>query len=59
MFIVISFGKDISDKIFAENTIDNTTPGQYYIRYTVDNFRFKGVERYRIVKVVEVEDEND
>lgn len=55
--IVISFGKNISDKIIVENTIDNTTVGEYYIRYTVDNFRFKGVERYRIIKVVEVENE--
>jgi len=55
---VISFGKDISDKVVvAENTINKNTPGQYYIKYAVDNFRFKGIERFRIIKVVEVEDE--
>ena len=55
---VISFGKDISHKVKAETNLDNTTAGQYYIKYTVDNFRFKGVERFRIIKVVEAPDEN-
>ena len=51
----ISFGRDISDKIVvAENTVDTEKAGQYYIKYTVDDFRFKGVERYRIVIVEEV-----
>lgn len=56
--IVISFGKDLSDKIKTETNVDYSTEGQYYIKYTVDNFRFKGIERYRIIKVVGVEDES-
>lgn len=57
--IVISFGKDISDKVKVDSSnVDYTTVGEYYIKYTVDNFRFKGIERYRIIKVVEVEDES-
>lgn len=55
--VAISFGKNLSNKIIVENTVDNTVVGEYYIKYTVDNFRFKGVARYRIVKVVEVENE--
>ena len=55
---VISFGKDISNKVKSESNLDNTTPGQYYIKYTVNDFRFKGNERFRIIKVVEVENEN-
>ena len=55
--VAISFGKDISDKIKVDNTVDTSVAGQYYVRYTVDNFRFKGIERYRTVIVVEVENE--
>lgn len=55
--VVISFGKNLSSKIKTENNIDFSTAGQYYIKYTVDNFRFKGVARYRIIKVVEVQNE--
>ena len=54
---VISFGKDLSKLVKTETNVDFSTPGQYYIKYTVDNFRFKGIERFRIIKVVEVEDE--
>ena len=55
--VAVSFGKDLSDKIIVENVVDFNTPGQYYIRYTVDNFRFRGIERYRIINVVEAENE--
>ena len=51
---VISFGVDLSEFVKTENNIDFNTPGQYYIKYTVDNFRFKGIARYRIINVVEV-----
>lgn len=51
--VVISFGKDISDKVVSESNFDNSVPGQYYIKYTVNNFRFKGIERFRIINVVE------
>lgn len=51
--IAISFGKDISDKIVAENNIDYSTAGYYYIKYTVDDIRYKDVVRYRTIIVVE------
>lgn len=49
----ISFGKDISHKIVTENNIDFSTAGNYYIKYTVDDIRFKDVVRYRTIIVVE------
>lgn len=61
----ISFGRDITDKIVAENTVDNQTAGRYYIKYTVDDIRYKDVARYRVVIVVdgnaegEVDNENN
>lgn len=55
--IAISFGKDITDKIQTENTIDFERPGQYYIKYSVDDIRYNGVYRYRTIVISEVADE--
>lgn len=49
----ISFGKDISKNIKSENNIDNLTAGKYYIKYTVEDFRYRGIERYRVVIVID------
>lgn len=56
----ISFGKDISSKIVSDTNVDYSTVGTYYIRYTVDDIRYRGVERYRviIVEASEVSDES-
>lgn len=51
--IAISFGKDVSSKIVAENNIDFTTAGQYYIKYTVEDIRYSGISRYRTIIIVE------
>ncbi|MBQ8909259.1 MAG: DUF5011 domain-containing protein [Clostridia bacterium] len=54
---VISFGRDVSHKIKSENTIDESQPGEYYIKYSIDDFRFGKVCRYRYVIVQEVGNE--
>lgn len=51
--VVISFGKDISDKVVSENNIDYSVAGEYYIKYSVDDFRFKDVYRYRYILIKE------
>lgn len=51
--VVISFGRDISDKVVAESNIDYEAVGDYYIRYSVDDIRFRGVYRYRYIEIVE------
>lgn len=56
---VISFGQDLSALVQTENNIDYSTPGEYYIKYSVDNFRFRGIVRFRIIKVVEVASESN
>ncbi len=48
----VSFGRDVSNKIVAENTINSQEEGTYYIKYTVDDIRYRGIERYRIIIVV-------
>ncbi len=51
-----AFGKKLSDeKIKAENNINMHEPGQYHIKYTVNHIRFRGVNRYRIIVVLEPE----
>lgn len=50
--VAISFGKDISADIKVENNIDNTKEGRYYIKYTIDNFRYNGVVKYRYIVYV-------
>lgn len=52
--VAISFGKDVSAKIKVEDNIDYATPGQYYIKYTVDDVRYKEICRYRIIIISEV-----
>ena len=55
----ISFGKDISDKIVSEENIDYSTAGEYYIKYTVDDIRYNGIERYRIIIIVDLNNETE
>jgi hypothetical protein len=54
---IISFGRDISKTVKIDSTVDTTTAGQYYVKYTVEDIRFGNVERYRYVTVVEVANE--
>lgn len=55
--VAISFGRDISKNIKAENNIDYTTAGEYYIKYTVEDIRYGNICRYRYVIVQEVVNE--
>lgn len=55
---IVAFGKDISDSVKVENNINNTVAGRYYVKYTVDNFRYNGVVKYRYVIFVDEESEN-
>lgn len=54
---VIAFGKDVSMDVVIEDNIDNTQEGQYYVKYTIDNWRYKGVVKYRYIYVVETLEE--
>lgn len=55
--VAISFGRDISDKIVAEENIDYSVAGRYYIKYSVDDIRYKDIYRYRTIIILEVADE--
>lgn len=58
---VISFGKDISDRVKIETnltetedgkyTADTSKPAEYYIIYTVDSIKYGEVQRVRVITV--------
>ncbi len=58
---VISFGKDISDRVQIETnlteigdgkyTADTSKTGEYYIIYTVDSIKYGDVQRVRVITV--------
>ncbi len=54
----IAFGKDISEMVNIDGEVDTQNEGEYIIKYTVDNFRFRNYTLYKLVKVVG-EENND
>ena len=58
---IIEFGRDISGEASVETdmtalgdgryTLDATVPGRYYVKYTVDSYRYGEIERIRIFTV--------
>ena len=60
----VAFGQDISQNVKIESnlgeavngvyTIDLTTEGDYYIKYTISHFKFGEVVKYRTIIVEEV-----
>lgn len=56
---IIAFGKDISSdvKIERDENFDENVAGRYYVKYTIDNLRYKGVVKYRYVVFVDGNEE--
>ena len=62
---IISFGKNISDRVEIETnltetddgryTADTSRSGEYYIIYTVDSVKYGKIQRVRTISVTEVE----
>ena len=48
----IAFGKDISSFVQIDGQVDTENEGEYILKYTVDNFRFRNYVLYKLVKVV-------
>lgn len=48
---IVAFGKDVSSTVKIEGEVNTSVEGEYYITYTVDNFKFKDVKKVRVVKV--------
>lgn len=51
---IISFGKDRRDTLHIENTVNTQEAGEYYVKYSSTDYRYKNVVRYRYVIVEEV-----
>lgn len=47
----IAFGKDISSEVKVKGVVNTQVEGEYLLKYTVDNFRFKGYTLYKKVVV--------
>ena len=56
---IIAFGEDISSdvKIERDENFDENVAGRYYVKYTIDNLRYKGVVKYRYVVFVDGNEE--
>lgn len=52
-FKAVAFGKDVSNKVEIDGQVDTSTEGTYVLTYTVNNLKYKGVKRCRVVNVVE------
>lgn len=51
---IISFGRDRSESLqILESTVDTSVAGEYYVKYSSTDYRFKNVIRYRYVVVEE------
>ena len=47
----IAFGKDISSEVKVKGIVNTQVEGEYLLKYTVDNFRFKDYTLYKKVVV--------
>lgn len=47
----IAFGKDISSEVKIKGIVNTEAEGEYLLKYTVDNFRYKGYTLYKKVVV--------
>ena len=48
---VISFGKNLDDKIHIESNVDTSKEGEYVVIYTVNSLKYKDIRRVRYVTV--------
>lgn len=49
---VVAFGKDLTSSVKVESDLDINTEGTYYVVYTIDNFKFKNIQKVRVINVV-------
>lgn len=57
---IISFGKDIKDKIEIESNVDTSKEGEYTVIYTVKSiFKYKDVKKVRYISVTNGSDVNE
>ena len=49
---VVAWGKDETSKLKIDSDLDTTKEGTYFVVYTVENFKYKSVQKVRVVTVV-------
>ena len=50
---IIAFGKDVSLDVEISGEVNTNEVGEYVITYTINNFKYKGVKKVRVITVVE------
>ena len=55
---VISFGKEMNEKVIIESNLDTSKEGEYTIVYKVNSIKYKNIQRVRYVTVVNGSDNN-
>lgn len=56
---VISYGKDLTDKVHIDSDLDLTKEGEYTIIYTVKSIKYKDIKRVRYITVRNGSDGNE
>ena len=56
---VISYGKDLHDKIDIDSNLDTSKEGEYTIIYTVKSLKYKNIKRVRYITIKNGGDSNE
>ena len=49
---IVAFGKDVSAEVKVEGKVDTTKEGEYALTYTINNIKYNGIKKVRIIRVV-------
>ena len=56
---VVSFGKNLKDRVSVDSNLDTTKEGEYTIIYTVKSLKYKNIKRVRYITVGNGSDLNE
>lgn len=49
---VVAWGKDETSRLKIESDLDTTKEGTYFVVYTVENIKYKNIQKVRVINVV-------
>ena len=49
---VVAFGKDLTSNVKIQSDLDTSKEGTYFVVYTVETFKFKNIQKVRVINVV-------
>ena len=48
----VAFGKDLTSNVKIQSDLDTSKEGTYFVVYTVETFKFKNIQKVRVINVV-------